>query len=250
MKCPNCGANLIIDDAVCTFCGTENPYAKQHRKEMRHFTKEFNKTKTSVLGKSRNINSFVIKIAMIAVVFALDLLLLFLIGASYDIEKYIIAKDINANYPVHANEVTRLMEQRDYIGFQTYYEYQNLYYSDLFKEYNSVEQICNSYSIIYKHTLEIYTYDEEKDHINLDEKYMYLADNLDYMYRYSKPREYSNMIEYTDDKLEFMQECVDQTEEILRVYFNLTEEETESLETLSKARRQILLEEGAKRNGE
>ena len=65
MKCPNCGANLVIDDAVCTFCGTENPYAKQHRKEMRHFTKEFNKTKTSVLGKSRNINSFVIKIAMI-----------------------------------------------------------------------------------------------------------------------------------------------------------------------------------------
>lgn len=45
MKCPGCGSNLTIDDEKCLFCGQENPFAKKHRKEMRHFTKEFNKTK-------------------------------------------------------------------------------------------------------------------------------------------------------------------------------------------------------------
>ncbi len=44
MKCPNCGANLTIDDEVCSFCGVENPYAEKHREEMRKFTRDFNRT--------------------------------------------------------------------------------------------------------------------------------------------------------------------------------------------------------------
>ena len=45
MKCPNCGSNLSIDDERCSFCGADNSFAKKHRSQMRHFTREFNKTK-------------------------------------------------------------------------------------------------------------------------------------------------------------------------------------------------------------
>lgn len=248
MKCPNCGANLLIDDALCPFCGTENPYAKQHRKEMRHFTKEFDRTKNKILGKSRKINQVVVKIAMIAVLFALDLLLIMMIDGAFDIEGYVISKRIESNYDFHKNNLETFIENKDYIGFEKYYDYQALYFSDEFDEYGAMKQVCSAYSHLYRFTLELYTYEEDEDFFSYTDRFEFCSDQLHYMYDYSEPSKYSDQSEYTPDKLAFMRECVSDAEDIIQVFFNLTDEERESLKTLSNARRQVLLEEGALRN--
>jgi len=68
------------------------------------------------------------------------------------------------------------------------------------------------------------------------------------MYEYYLPDEYSDEEEYKPEHQACMKDAVNQAEALIQTYFNLTDEEIESFETLSNARRQILMEEGLERN--
>ena len=86
MKCPNCGSNLTIDDDKCQFCGQANPFAVKHRREMKRFTSEFNKTKATVLKESRKVNHWAAKITLIAVLVALNAVIMYFNVESYGVE--------------------------------------------------------------------------------------------------------------------------------------------------------------------
>lgn len=244
MKCPNCGANLTIDDEVCSFCGVENPYAEKHREEMRKFTRDFNRTKSQVLEKTQNHSKFVAKVTLIAVMVVLNLVVWIMAADSYEIEKFIINRRMSANYPVIKSELDKLEEERNFIGFYVYYYENRLDYCDLFEEYHAAYNVSNNYEVVYNYMMELLTEESESSYYTDEKKAEVLAQQRDYLYKYSKPREYSDMTQYTQKHQVFMDAAVEQVEDLLQTYLLIPKEEMNDFRELSAARKQIMIEEG------
>jgi len=244
MKCPNCGANLTIDDEICSFCGVENPFAEKHREEMRHFTSDFNRTKSQVLEKTQSHSRFVAKITLIAVMIVLNLVVWLMAADGYEVEKFFRNRRISAEYQVHKAELDRLEEERNFTGFYVYYYENHLYYSDLFKEYRTAYNIANNYEIIYNYMMELVTENFEDSYYSAEERIEMMVRQMEYLYDYSKPKEYSDMTQYAQKHQEFIDAAVEQTEALLQTYMNIPEEKISEFRELSTARRQIMVEEG------
>lgn len=249
MKCPNCGSNLTIDDAKCSFCGGDNPFAVQHRKEMRRFTKEFNKTKADVMQKSQRLHHWAAKITLIAVLLAVNLLIIVFNMDSYSVEHFFTTRKIAANYEKHAAKLAEYEATGNYIALSEYYAANDLYYSDLFDEYQKVYYVCNYYGDLYEYIMQIKTeYQEEESYFTLEDRLEYAAELIGYIYENKEPDKYDDMEMYKPVHQECMNDVVEQMENLVQVYFNLTDEEIATLPEMSNARRQILMEEGIVRN--
>lgn len=245
MKCKNCGSNLTIDDEVCSFCGNANPFAAKHRAEMRYFTKEFNETKEEVLKQSGSLNKWAVKITMIAVLIALNCLVMCAIMYSYEIENFIINRHVIAHYNTYKSTLDELEENRNYIGFYEYYDENSLYRLDVFEEYKSVYYICNNYVNVYRNTLSVVTEEEgESEYDSYERKIESISDAMESAYYYCNPREYSNMEEYSTKHQACMDDAIAQMEDLIQVYFNISDGDMERFPELSTARRQVLMEEG------
>ena len=244
MKCLGCGSNLTIDDEKCPFCGIDNPFAVKHRKEMRHFKKEFNKTKQEVMQKSSRVNYWAVKITLIAVLVAMNLGILFLITHMYDFYHFFKEREIESEYVMHKQKLDELEENRDYIALDSYWNDYSIYYCDSFDEYDTVVQLCSNYKFIYKYTMDIVFKDDEMEYFSVDDRLSYIAEQVEYIYKFSKKQEYSDEDKYKPQHQKCMDDLVKDMESLLQTYFHLTDEEIASFEELSKARRQILLEEG------
>jgi len=244
MKCPNCGANLTIDDEVCSFCGAQNPYAEKHREEMRHFTRDFKRTKSQVLEKTKSHSRFVAKVMLIAVMIVLNLVIWITAADSYSVEKFVINRRIDKNFLVHRSELDKLEAAEDFIGFYVYYYENRLYYSDLFEEYRAAYNVANNYEVAYNYIMELVTEDNKDSYYSDEKRVEMLAQQIEYLYKYSKPGEYSDMTQYSQKHQEFMDAAVEQTEDLLQTYLLIPAEEMEGFRELSAARKQIMMEEG------
>ena len=244
MKCPKCGANLTIDDAVCSFCGVENPFAEKHREEMQHFTRDFNRTKSQVLEKTQSHSRFVVKIMLIAVMIVLNLLVWLAAANTYDVERFVIRKRINENYKVHKATMDELEAERNCVGFYVYYNENRLHYSDSFKEYRAAYNVASNYYLFYDYLMELVTQDDEDAYYSDEKKIEMMTDQIEYLYKYAKPQEYSDMAQYSETHQAFMDDVVIMTEELIQTYLNVPADKMEEFRELSTARRQIMIEEG------
>ncbi len=243
MKCPSCGSNLKIDDERCSFCGAVNTHAQKHRNQMKYFTREFNKTKADVLKESRHINRWAVKGMVIAILVALNFLFLFMAGNSYEIEEFLINRRVNANYSEYKATLDEYEADRNFFAFDAYYNKHKLYFSDRLDEFSAVENICSNYVMIYEYLMEIAT-GKEKEYSTNESKLDYISDQLDFIYHYAKPQKYSNEEQYQPVHQECMDDMVEQIEALIQTYFNISEEDMATFPEMSKARRQILMEEG------
>lgn len=243
MKCKSCGSNLTIDDEVCSFCGAANPFATKHRQQMRHFTREFNKTKSDVLTKSSRQNKLFVKITLIAVLVAVNMIVWFAIGNFYSVESFFNARKINANYSTHKAIMDEYEENRQYLALAAYYDRNNLYDSDKFDEFRQVVNSCNQYSSIYRNLIEIIM-GTEYDYMSKEDKVERISEDLEYMYKYSEKQEYSDEEQYAPVHQACMDDLISDTEALLQAYFEISEEDIAQFESLSKAKRQIIMEEG------
>lgn len=246
MKCPNCGSNLTIDDEKCSFCGQASPFAVKHRKEMNRFTSEFNRTKANVMKESRKVNHWAAKITLIAVLVALNAAIMFFNNNSYSVERFFDKREIEANYLTYKNKLDELEKERNFIALCKYYEVNELHHSDLMDEYRKVQSVCSYYSSVYQYVLQMQT--QDPTYYSTENRLEYIAESMGYMYEYYQPDEYSDEDQYKPEHQACMNDAVAQAEDLIQTYFNLTDEEIDSFESLSNARRQILMEEGLARN--
>ena len=243
MKCEYCGANLTIDDEVCSFCGSPNTFAVKHRKEMRHFTKEFNKTKSAVLNKSKHQSKWAAKITLIALMITANLLIWAGIAYSYEIEEFLVARKVNAEYFVHKKALDEYEANREYIALNYYFSQHELYFSDKFMEYRAVSEVCSQYSSAYRYLMNIVT-KEDMDSAIFERQIEYLSDQLDYLYRSSTKGKYDEEEKYKPVHQECMDAAIADMEMLLQAYLGLSDEDIAGFREMSKARRQIIMEEG------
>lgn len=210
---------------------------------MHHFTREFNKTKAAVLKESKYQTKWVAKITLIAIMLAANLLVIFLMLNAYDIERFLEARKVNLAYSIHKNVLDEYEANRDFIALNYYFNNNNLYYSDKFDEYRAVSDACGDYSSIYCYVMDIVT-KEETEYNTYEKQVERISDELDYLYRVSVKGTYDAAEKYKPAHQACLDDIVAQTEMLIQTYLGVSDEDIAGFRDMSKARRQIIMEEG------
>ena len=86
MKCKYCGYNIGLEDEYCPHCGKLNEQAATHIADMKHYEEDYEKTKESVVTKSAKFNARTGRMAVIAVLLMIIVILLGVAARYSDVE--------------------------------------------------------------------------------------------------------------------------------------------------------------------
>lgn len=245
MKCEHCGSNLTLEDKVCPYCGMENKLAGKHISDMDKFEKDYTSVRDEVLSNSRRFNGFTARLTIIAILIALFAFLLAAIGHKYEIRNMREEDYILAHLDEHKAELDSLMASRDYSGVYYYYKAYRLPYSDDLNEYYMAYIASDKYSVLMDSIF--YLYEDRDKSYNKPEEFFEriasIAQQLEEMRipanDFTEKKYYSN-----DSTVAYINDLADHSELIIKGYFDLSDEDMEKFRTLSKARKQVMLEEG------
>ena len=67
MRCKKCMHEIGPEEPRCPYCGTENPYAVQHQKNMKQFKREYKKTRSEVISSAQKTRGLATRAAILIV---------------------------------------------------------------------------------------------------------------------------------------------------------------------------------------
>ncbi len=245
MKCEHCGNNLSLEDKVCPYCGKENRLAKDHNKDMARFKKDYDSVRNEVLENSRRFNGFTVRITVIAVLVALIAIMIICLGNDYNIRSARERKIIRAHLNEYTEQINKYMDERDYLSMHYYFQTNRLAYAEDLDDY----YIAYSASGCYNQLLEFLDHlFREDSYISDEEAIERIASNMDRLIAMKYPKSDAEKKRYYNNEktIAYVNDLTAHCETLLRGYFGLSEEDIEEFETLSKARKQVMLEEGYK----
>lgn len=252
MKCNYCGYNLNIEDIYCPHCGKKNDHAAKHAADMEKFNKEFEETKEEVIANSKKFNNRTARIAIICVLVALIAVNIGLISNTYTLEHAIIQRKHAKEYKVHAAVLDKYEEDRAYEDICEYFTANRLSYTDQFDEYSKVSYAARAYTTIYKNViritnLETYTHFDPSELCTSIARTIEGYDKSTIRQSYEERERYDKM--FAARHVEFTNGCRQDIQDMIQVYFGLTDEEANSIWTMKQARLGVLLEDSAEKMG-
>lgn len=242
MRCEFCGGKLTLEDEVCPYCGRENEDAKQHIQAMKQYEQEFHATRRDVYTATKTYSEVVVRLIILAV------LVILLVGVAvvnhniYSIHRGIAVKKAEASFAQYSQIMDDYIEQHDYLGLNDFCEEKYIRpYNDTYGGYSTIIRAADSYrwfcESVMGYVCNSTSVDPERD-------IQSISDNLDIFYRNCMVKESS----YGDrqdkaDTPEIIADMKAQASAILQVYCHVTKEEADSMETMTAAKRTVLLEE-------
>lgn len=243
MKCEHCGNNLSLEDRVCPYCGKENKLAKKHNKDMERYEKDYASVKDEVLKNSRRLSGLTVRITVIAVLVAIIACLIVGNGFSYDIRADREERLIRAHINEHTERIDALIESRDYLGLYYYFQANRLSYSDSLNDYYMAYSVSNNYNQL----LEYFEYlIREDQYVTQEEALERIAVLMERIYEARDPQSDYDKKKFYNDKrvIAYINDLTDHAETLIKGYFGLSDEDMKEFVTLSKPKKQLMLEEG------
>lgn len=241
MKCEKCGASIEIENNFCPYCGAENLYYRQHRQEMASMKEDYEKIKDHVMEKHRKIAGFSVKIAVICILIAVDLLLIFLAANMWSFLNIYEEIQAKKNHVLYRQRLEEYEKERDYMGLVAFYDEKNIYGVEELEDFDAVYRACSSYRYIYGYLVDL---QNEESYLSGEEKIKYICDNLDYLYEACEQQEYEKEEQFQGEHKKLMDRLQYDLEALFITYGGITKEEAQQFSELSYGRRQIALERG------
>ncbi len=243
MTCPHCKAPLLIEHAHCPYCGSENPYFKQHRADMDTFASEFEETKAHVRTSAARHSRMTVSITIISALIALNALFFFLHSQTWSMQRAYLSFVVNQNAATHMSTLDAYFAAGDYAGAVDYYDNNNLYYGDSFDEYRAVYYAAYYYadsvdSILYA------TIASESTYRTAETNAERLWSSLDSFYDHIIQEEYDDEARYSEKHRTTMDAMQAQLNVLLAYYLDLSDETIAALPTMTEAARAYAIEEG------
>ncbi len=245
MKCEHCGNNLSLEDKVCPYCGKENKLASRHNKDMAKFKKDYDSVKNEVLENSRKFNGFTVRITAVAVLIALIAIMIICLGNDHNIRMAREVKLIRAHKAEFLEDINKFIDDRDYLSLHYYFQVNRLVYSAEFDDF----YIAYTASSSYNQLLENLGYLIREDSYVSDEEAMeHIAGVMERLIEMREPEsDYEKKKYYNNERsIAYVNDLISHSEILIRGYFGLSADDIRKFETLSKARKQVMLEEGRK----
>lgn len=249
MKCTSCNAPLSIDDERCPYCGTPNPHALGHRKDMQKFTREFIHTRSSVLNTTYRAAEKSVRIIILCFLTILLILSILFSVNSWEVSYGITKLTATANSGRYCDLLDQYEAEGDFLSFASLYDQKSLYSIDAFEEYRYVYQAASNYMNIFDCAVSLLEKEPwenaHKDNLK------YLCDALEYhdqllerdLYDY-----YSEIGVYDSRHLESVDRITEKINGILQLVFSVSEEEMTEFQTYSSAEKQVFLQRRFREN--
>lgn len=247
MKCEFCGAALSLEVAYCPYCGKENVAAKKHVSDMAYYQDAFEETQKQVYERTKTYTHIAVKIAVVAVLAVIWIILLIMAGKSYEIRDTFYDLRNHTKHEEIEKQIWDFLEHEEYYALAVYsaemeinaYEFQN-------EEYLPLLRLADQYRWVYEYLVKFLT-PNEYDLEYLENDIKYLADYIEYFYEaYTRDWEEQNYENSYD--MSILGPEMDKMEQSLRVllitYLGITEEEAAEIATMSTGQRITLMEEG------
>lgn len=122
MKCEQCGANITIEQAFCSSCGTKNKYFEAHRKDMAYYEKRFEQTEEEVTTKAGILGKKTVFITVTAVLLTLIIAEIAAFVNVSDIRYALEGRKNTRNANKIAQELNQYEKDKDYLEFARCYE--------------------------------------------------------------------------------------------------------------------------------
>ena len=254
MKCRYCGSNLGLEDAVCPYCGKVNKKAAKYLAEKNKYLNEFEKTKTDVKEKSKTAGR-IGRLAVIGVMLILILVMKFSVSRYSDVEyrinkrEDIIASEVNKNRDSIAETVKEMEKNREYVALSCYILNYRLRSNEQYDDYFRVFTAAISYRTIYEDIISIVTgfegYDNKTTKDWCYDAAIYISDWNSYVaggFWNDSPDSPMHAGEHGA----FLADAKKDAQDMVQVYFNLTDEQAESMWTMDKEALGELLYESCK----
>ncbi|MCQ2549390.1 MAG: zinc ribbon domain-containing protein [Lachnospiraceae bacterium] len=244
MKCPNCGAQISVEDQKCPYCDSENEFYKSQRKSFIHFRREFESMKADVLDKTHQASKRSAIITWIAILLVLNIVFLILIGQSYEISSSIKTNKLKKDLTNVKLQVSSYEEERDYFSLAAFDRAYYLYDIKELREYQVAVEMSEKFVWIYEAIMRLQ--EEEPSYRNSkEEDCKYISEYLTRLYENLSPKNsYYDVSCYTEVHKAFMEDLVADMHALLVAYCEVPAETVERFPTMSEGKRMIALEKG------
>ena len=242
MKCEYCGSNLTIEDAVCPYCGKANAQAGGHRALMKKYRDRYERTKADAAKKSegagRRGRLIVIGLMLLAILF-----MGISIGRNSDVEyrekkkEEKIADKVDRNRDEITATLKELEENREYIALENYMLNYRLRRDDEYGDYSRVFTAVINHTAICEDILNILDgyegYDGKTSREWCDDAAIYISNWRQYVDgQFWQDGPDSSM--HAGEHGAFLADIRKDTQDIVQVYFDLTDEQASSMWDMEK----------------
>jgi hypothetical protein len=211
--------------------------------DMKHYQEDYEQTKESVISQSTRFNNRTARLAIIAIMILAAAVMLIITGRYSDIEsrhriqKEKTAKEVEKNRNSVTATLKEMEEHRDYVAMSYYVLNRKLRGDDYYSDYSRVFTAAISYRVIYNDILNIidgYKGYEEKTHKDwCDEIATTISDWNSYVGgEFWGDSAGSKM--HAGEHGAFLADAKKDTQDMVQVYFNLSDEEASSMWTMEK----------------
>ena len=244
MKCEYCNGNLSLEDEYCPHCGQPNKHARKHIDDMRKYQGEFEDTKRYVREKTTGYTEITVRVVILSILIVLTLVFYAVGSNSWEIRREIRKSSAKRHYAEYSQIMDEYLAEGDFLKFYSFCEYKGIRsYDSVYREkYGEIMSACSWYRNAYEYLIDFACFDADDSVNQVTEM---TGDALDYFYKY-----YRNDVGiYTgrDGEPELYRKTLDDMERnielILSVYCGFSKEEAAAFPEMSKAKRNILLEE-------
>lgn len=241
-NCENCGASLGLEDEICPYCDSVNPFFQQHREDMEHYQEKFEETQEEVVRHSKRYVRTAIQVATASVLIVLNLILAYTQSQMREIQYWVEEQEALSAYEEHKAVLDMLQEEKQYVGFESYVSQHGLEFVREFQEYDSFLRATELYSTIYR-TIILLRYDEELLESSYDTWIEFTAEALLDLHQVMIPDDYDDPEEFTPVHVQAMEDVLTQAKALLKGYTDIPHSTIDNIHELSKLDLMILLKE-------
>ena len=240
MKCKNCDGNLTLEDVVCPYCETINEHAIEHIREMNRYKKDYEGTKQEVITTTKAYAGVTVRIMILAVLIVLTVMCGILSGETYSIKRRF--TEAFRDNDECRSQMEAYLEDRDYYALAMYCDANYIDVSDAeYEEYDSVIRAADIYMYFYDFCMKMTGTDEESRIQSYTE---YMSEQIYDFYRMLNEQDYYLYVKESDAYYEDILRIEEQMQALLVTYCHLSTEEADTLQGLTKAETNLLLQEG------
>ncbi len=245
MICKECRHEIGPEELKCPYCGADNPFALQHKQNMKKFKKEYAKAKREVSEFAGHVKGLSKKAAVLAALL-IGILTAFII-TSVNYADTDTDEDKKNDALRHADEYCGQVEE--YLKNGEYTECSSFMYahgimsvsSEKYDGYRHIKYILSDYTDCIGYIEQLVLRSTDKDYYDNTE--MLISHFCRHIESFDEDLE--NMLEWekNEDYKAYMKDMDEELRIAMRIYFEMSEEELEEFLSLSQAKKAVKLEE-------
>lgn len=244
MKCKQCGTpNITLEDEFCPYCGALNEAARKHIEDMKHFSGRFEETQSQVMENVASMSKFHSEIIVVVILALLNIIVLVCNINKSEIAWWFQDREVKANASSYEKLMSDLEANNDYTLLSKYYNSKSLYIAgDTLAEYSSEADMAYNYDKIISYIY--YLNHEDISYYSKDELIEEIANSVSNFYTefsYKDKEHYVERGNFKENHLNAMNNMDSNIKICLQGYCNLTSEDIEEIDGMSKQQLMMLL---------